>query len=96
MKKLRLSLLIIVLCLLGSKSQAINVEKSDDGKTLTITLEKDEHLTEKDVEPYYTSATKVIVKTNTTDAETLSNLTYLVPEDFKILNKRVKVSSMYV
>ena len=94
MKKLRLSLLIIVLCLLGSKSQAINVDTSDDGKTLTITLEKDEHLTGKDVEPYYTSATKVIVKTNTTDAETLSNLTYLVPEDFKILNNFRKATTM--
>lgn len=94
MKKLRLSLLIIVLCLLGSKSQAINVEKSDDGKTLTITLEKDEHLTEKYVEPYYTSATKVIVKTNTTDAETLSNLTYLVPADFEILNKFKAATTM--
>lgn len=94
MKKLRLSLLIIVLCLLGSKSQAINVDTSDDGKTLTITLEKDEHLTGKDVEPYYTSATKVIVKTNTTDAETLSNLTYLVPADFEILNKFTKATTM--
>ena len=94
MKRLRLSLLIIVLCLLGSKSQAINVEKSDDGKTLTITLEKDEHLIEKDVEPYYTSATKVIVKTNTTDAETLSNLTYLVPADFEILNKFTAATTM--
>ena len=82
MKKLRLSLLIIVLCLLGSKSQAIVV--TNDGNTLTITLNKDEHLTEKDVEPYYTSATKVIVKTNTSDEETLSNLTYLVPADFEI------------
>ncbi len=42
MKKLRLSLLIIVLCLLGSKSQAIVV--TNDGNTLTITLNKDEHL----------------------------------------------------
>ena len=92
MKKLRLSLLIIVLCLLGSKSQAIVV--TNDGNTLTITLNKDEHLTEKDVEPYYTSATKVIVKTNTTDAETLSNLTYLVPEDFKILNKFTEATTM--
>ena len=94
MKKLRLSLLIIVLCLLGSKSQAITVDTSDGGNTLTITLNKDEHLTEKDVEPYYTSATKVIVKTNTTDAETLSNLTYLVPADFEILNKFTKATTM--
>ena len=97
MKKLRLSLLIIVLCLLGSKSQAINVDTSDDGKTLTITLEKDEHLTEKDVEPYYTSATKVIVKTKTSDPkdeETLSNLTYLVPADFEILNKFKAATTM--
>ena len=92
MKKLRLSLLIIVLCLLGSKSQAIVV--TNDGNTLTITLNKDEHLTEKDVEPYYTSATKVIVKTNTTDAETLSNLTYLVPADFEILNKFKAATTM--
>lgn len=94
MKKLRLSLLIIVLCLLGSKSQAITVDTSDGGNTLTITLNKDEHLTEKDVEPYYTSATKVIVKTNTTDAETLSNLTYLVPADFEILNKFTEATIM--
>lgn len=94
MKKLRLSLLIIVLCLLGSKSQAINVEKSDDGKTLTITLDKDEHLTENDVKGYYDTATKVIVKTNTSDAETISNLTYLVPEDFKILNKFKEATTM--
>ncbi len=92
MKKLRLSLLIIVLCLLGSKSQAIVV--TNDGNTLTITLNKDEHLTEKDVEPYYTSATKVIVKTNTSDEETLSNLTYLVPADFEILNKFTKATTM--
>ncbi len=97
MKRLRLSLLIIVLCLLGSKSQAINVDTSDDGKTLTITLDKDEHLTEKDVERYYTSATKVIVKTKTSDPkdeETLSNLTYLVPADFEILNKFTKATTM--
>ena len=84
MKRLRLSLLIIVLCLLGSKSQA-KVETNYDGntKTLTITLDKDEHLSENDVKGYYDTATKVIVKTNTTDAETLSNLTYLVPADFE-------------
>ena len=92
MKKLRLSLLIIVLCLLGSKSQAINVDTSDDGKTLTITLEKDEHLTGKDVEPYYTSATKVIVKTNTSDAD--PDLTYLVPADFEILNNFKAATTM--
>ena len=92
MKRLRLSLLIIVLCLLGSKSQAIEV--SNDGNTLTITLDMYEHLTENDVEPYYTSATKVIVKTNTTDAETLSNLTYLVPADFEILNKFKEATTM--
>ena len=92
MKRLRLSLLIIVLCLLGSKSQAIEV--SNDGNTLTITLDMYEHLTENDVEPYYTSATKVIVKTNTTDAETLSNLTYLVPADFEILNKFTAATTM--
>ena len=97
MKKLRLSLLIIVLCLLGSKSQAIEV--TNEGNTLTITLDKDkdEHLTEKDVERYYTSATKVIVKTKTSDPkdeETLSNLTYLVPADFEILNKFTKATTM--
>lgn len=95
MKKLRLSLLIIVLCLLGSKSQAIVV--TNEGNTLTITLKKDEHLIEKDLEPYYTSATKVIVKTKTSDPkdeETLSNLTYLVPADFKILNKFTKATTM--
>lgn len=89
MKKLRLSLLIIVLCLLGSKSQAKKVEKN--GETLTITLDMNEHLTEKDVDA---SATKVIVKTNTTDAETLSNLTYLVPADFEILNKFTAATTM--
>lgn len=95
MKKLRLSLLIIVLCLLGSKSQAIEV--TNEGNTLTITLDKDEHLTEKDVERYYTSATKVIVKTKTSDPkdeETLSNLTYLVPADFEILNKFTEATTM--
>ena len=95
MKKLRLSLLIIVLCLLGSKSQAIEV--TNEGNTLTITLDKDEHLTEKDVERYYTSATKVIVKTKTSDPkdeETLSNLTYLVPADFEILNNFKAATTM--
>lgn len=94
MKRLRLSLLIIVLCLLGSKSQAINVETSDGGNTLTITLDMYEHLSENDVKGYYDTATKVIVKTNTTDAETLSNLTYLVPADFEILNKFTKATTM--
>ena len=41
MKKLRLSLLMIVLCLLGSKSQAKEVVFDGNG-TLTITLDKDE------------------------------------------------------
>ena len=94
MKKLRLSLLIIVLCLLGSKSQAINVDTSDDGKTLTITLGMNEHLTEDKVKDYYGTTTKVIVKTETEDAETLSNLTYLVPADFEILNKFTKATTM--
>lgn len=94
MKRLRLSLLIIVLCLLGSKSQAINVETSDGGNTLTITLDMYEHLSENDVKGYYDTAKKVIVKTNTTDAETLSNLTYLVPADFEILNKFTKATTM--
>ena len=93
MKRLRLSLLIIVLCLLGSKSQAKEVVIDGNG-TLTITLDKDEHLTEKDVEPYYESATKVIVKTNTSDEETLSNLTYLVPADFEILNNFKAATTM--
>ena len=92
MKKLRLSLLIIVLCLLGSKSQAIVV--TNDGNTLTITLDMYEHLTEDVVKDYYETATKVIVKTNTTDAETLSNLTYLVPADFEILNKFKEATTM--
>ena len=92
MKRLRLSLLIIVLCLLGSKSQAIEV--NEDGETLTITLKMGEHLSENDVKGYYTSATKVIVKTNTSDEETLSNLTYLVPADFEILNKFTKATTM--
>lgn len=92
MKKLRLSLLIIVLCLLGSKSQA-KVETSYDGNgTLTITLEKDEHLSDNDLQDYYTSATKVIVKTNTSDAD--PDLTYLVPADFEILNKFTKATTM--
>ena len=94
MKRLRLSLLIIVLCLLGSKSQAINVDTSDDGKTLTITLGMNEHLTEDKVKDYYGTTTKVIVKTETEDAETLSNLTYLVPADFEILNKFTKATTM--
>ncbi len=93
MKRLRLSLLIIVLCLLGSKSQAKEVVFDGNG-TLTITLDKDEHLSENDVKGYYDTATKVIVKTNTTDAETLSNLTYLVPADFEILNKFTKATTM--
>ena len=45
MKKLRLSLLIIVLCLLGSKSQAIVV--TNDGNLLYECYEsycKDEHV----------------------------------------------------
>ena len=93
MKKLRLSLLIIVLCLLGSKSQAKEVVFDGNG-TLTITLDKDEHLSENDVKGYYDTATKVIVKTNTSDEETLSNLTYLVPADFEILNKFTAATTM--
>ena len=93
MKKLRLSLLMIVLCLLGSKSQAKEVVFDGNG-TLTITLDKDEHLTDNDVQKYYESATKVIVKTNTSDEETLSNLTYLVPADFEILNKFTAATTM--
>lgn len=92
MKKLRLSLLIIVLCLLGSKSQAITVDTSDGGNTLTITLNKDEHLTEDKVKDYYGTATKVIVKTNTSDAD--PDLTYLSPADFEILNKFRKATTM--
>lgn len=91
MKRLRLSLLIIVLCLLGSKSQAKEVVIDGNG-TLTITLDKDEHLTEKDVESYYESAKKVIVKTNTSDAD--PDLTYLVPADFEILNKFTAATTM--
>ena len=95
MKRLRLSLLIIVLCLLGSKSQAIEV--TNEGNTLTITLDKGEHLSEDDVQKYYKTATKVIVKTKTSapeDAETLSNLTYLVPADFEILNNFKAATTM--
>ena len=92
MKRFKLTLLIIAMCLLGSKAQAIEV--TNEGNTLTITLDKDEHLTEKDVEPYYESATKVIVKTNTSDEETLSNLTYLVPADFEILNNFKAATTM--
>ena len=90
MKKLRLSLLIIVLCLLGSKSQAIEV--TNEGNTLTITLDKDEHLTEDKVKDYYGTATKVIVKTNTSDAD--PDLTYLVPADFEILNNFKAATTM--
>jgi len=92
MKRLRLSLLIIVLCLLGSKSQAINVETSDGGNTLTITLGMNEHLTEDKVKDYYGTATKVIVKTNTSDAD--PDLTYLLPADFEILNNFKAATTM--
>lgn len=42
MERFKLTLLIIVMCLLGSKTQAMDVKL--DGSTLTITLDKGEYL----------------------------------------------------
>ena len=42
MKRFKLTLLIIAMCLLGSKTQAMNLNY--DGSTLTITLDKGEYL----------------------------------------------------
>jgi len=94
MERFKLTLLIIVMCLLGSKTQAMDVKL--DGSTLTITLDKGEYLyqhVEQLKENYY-NATKVVVKTNTTDVEKISNLTYLVPNDFAVLNKFTQVTTM--
>lgn len=98
MERYKLTLLVFVMCLLGSKTQAMNLNY--DGSTLTITLDKGEYLYQqvekKDVlQEYYDKATKVVVKTNTPKEETISNLTYLVPNDFKeVLNKFTKVTTM--
>ena len=96
MERFKLTLLIIAMCLLGSKAQAMTANYEESTKTLTITLDKDEHLTDNDLDlqDYYTSAKKVIVKTETEDPETLSNLTYLVPADFEILNKFKAATTM--
>ena len=97
MKRFKLTLLIIAMCLLGSKTQAMDVKL--DGSTLTITLDKGEYLyqhAEQLKEEYY-NATKVVVKTKTSkaeDEETISNLTYLVPNDFAVLNKFTQVTTM--
>ena len=98
MERYILTLLVFVMCLLGSKTQAMNLNY--DGSTSTITLDKGEYLYQqvekKDVlQEYYDQATKVVVKTNTPDEETISNLTYLVPNDFKdVLNKFTKATTM--
>jgi hypothetical protein len=100
MKRFKLTLLIIAMCLLGSKTQAMDVKL--DGSTLTITLDKGEYLYQqvekKDVlQEYYDKATKVVVMTKTSkaeDEETISNLTYLVPNDFAELNKFTKATTM--
>ena len=97
MKRFKLTLLIIAMCLLGSKTQAMDVKL--DGSTLTITLDKGEYLyqhAEQLKEEYY-NATKVVVMTKTSkaeDEETISNLTYLVPNDFAVLNKFTQVTTM--
>lgn len=100
MKRFKLTLLIIVMCLLGSKAQAMEVKL--DGSTLTITLDKGEYLyqqVEKEdvLQEYYAKATKVVVMTKTSkaeDEETISNLAYLVPNDFAVLNKFTQVTTM--
>ena len=100
MKRFKLTLLIIVMCLLGSKAQAMEVKL--DGSTLTITLDKGEYLyqqVEKEdvLQEYYAKATKVVVMTKTSkaeDEETISNLAYLVPNDFTILKKFTKATTM--
>lgn len=97
MKRFKLTLLIIAMCLLGSKTQAMDVKL--DGSTLTITLDKGEYLYQhvEQLEENYYNATKVVVKTKTSnpeDEETISNLTYLVPNDFTILNNFTKATTM--
>lgn len=105
MKRFKLTLLIIAMCLLGSKAQAKETQAMDVyydelTKTLTITLDKGEYLyqhVEQLKEEYYKEATKVVVKTKTSnpkDVETISNLTYLVPNDFAVLNKFTQVTTM--
>lgn len=99
MERFKLTLLIIVMCLLGSKAQAMTVNYEESTKTLTITLDKGEYLYQQvekndNLKDYYASADKVIIKTNTTEVETISNLTYLVPNDFTVLNKFTQVTTM--
>ncbi len=102
MERFKLTLLIIVMCLLGSKAQAMEVNYDASTTTLTITLDKGEYLYQqvekKDVlQEYYDKATKVVVMTKTSkaeDEETISNLTYLVPNDFAELNKFTKATTM--
>ena len=99
MKRFKLTLLIIVMCLLGSKAQAMEVNYDASTTTLTITLDKGEYLYQhvEQLEENYYNATKVVVKTKTSnpeDEETISNLTYLVPNDFTILNKFTKATTM--
>lgn len=102
MKRFKLTLLIIVMCLLGSKAQAMEVNYDASTTTLTITLDKGEYLYQqvekKDVlQEYYDKATKVVVMTKTSkaeDEETISNLAYLVPNDFAVLNKFTQVTTM--
>jgi hypothetical protein len=98
MERFKLTLLIIVMCLLGSKAQAMEVNYDASTTTLTITLDKGEYLyqqvEENNLSQYYETADKVIIKTNTTDVETISNLAYLVPNDFTILNKFKKATTM--
>ena len=102
MERFKLTLLIIVMCLLGSKAQAMKVESTtqqwDNKQIVTITLDKNEylyqHVEENNLSQYYETADKVIIKTNTTDVETISNLAYLVPNDFTILNKFTKATTM--
>lgn len=99
MERFKLTLLIIVMCLLGSKAQAMTVNYEESTKTLTITLDKGEYLYQQvekndNLKDYYASADKVIIKTNTTEVETISNLAYLVPNDFAVLNKFTQVTTM--
>ena len=103
MERYKLTLLAFVMCLLGSKTQAMKVESKttwDNKQTVTITLDKNEYLyqqveqNEKSLKDYYATADKVIVKTKDTDGETISNLAYLVPNDFTILNNFTKATTM--
>lgn len=103
MERYKLTLLAFVMCLLGSKTQAMKVESKttwDNKQIVTITLDKNEYLyqqveqNEKSLKDYYATADKVIVKTKDTDGETISNLAYLVPNDFTILNNFTKATTM--